>query len=1131
MSSVGYLNNCLLQNNIDICALSDHQLSLHNLAFLDTFNSEYKAVASPANESKNSKATRSGGTVILIHKRIQPFSQELEIDSDRITAVELSLPNLSPLYILSVYLPPSNRSQDLFKHCLTEMIETFSAFCQKGHVLILGDINARLTGPRYGGKLDARSTLVEDFISTHSLVSVNMQGFCTGPVCTFYAYEGGPQSPIDHIIIPMELLKSVRHAEVKEDNPLNISDHRPVICSLNMELPVCTSSTPSSPQSKPAWEKAATNGNLLDYTYAVSQNLWATPQLKPGCPDSDIEELYTVIVTSLKKAASDCLPMRKYRQYIKPYWNAAVKEHHKAMTDARHAWIAEGQPRGMEHPSFFIYKKKKDEFRTTMKEAALSHQNEHFSNLDQLYDVDQKAFWSLINKGNKKMQISSLCAGDKCTTDPVQISQLLADHMKQIFSNSREDHFDVQFKQELEGKVRQLKLHHSTTNIDADDLLTCQNELKKVCASLKNSKACGHDGLYYEHLKYGGDNLYAALSHLFNEILTSGHVPVQWKKGIITPIFKGGGKLKTSPDSYRGITLLPVISKVFEIILSRRLPQICESTSFPDPHQCGFQRGLSSLHASLILQETVHHYNERHDAAKVVLLDSAKAFDTVWHDGLLWKLHEMKIHPALWRIFCNTYTGMESCVMANNSQSSWFRLERGVRQGSVLSAKLYLVYVNTLLIKLSSLKKGALVLDLHIAAPTQADDICLISPVTSYLQSMVSLCEDYSSKWQFTFSPSKSNVMVFHPSKDIRCTVKLYNKPIPQVDSTKHVGILLNSRLNSWDRTLNAISKMKSTAMMLLKSGCHRDGLNPITSSNLIRSVCLPRALFGCELWSGLNKAEVIALERAQRFCLKMCQGLPKTTRTDICNSLLGWTSIESHIDTRKLFFFGVMCNGQGHFLSRQLFVSRLFSFKNNCSRVATGFIPDISPIMEKYNLTPHLDKFIKLGVFMKQASWKKIVKRAVREYEKSKWRDRLDLDPDLVHFKLVHPVIEPHPAWTIAKTYPDFKVKCHAIVQLSALWRPGSVQGRCVLCDVIFNDLLVHAVCSCQSRSDIRDRLWCDLIDVGPVDLSVMLHDKPDIEMVCCLLSCTPPVTLCDAEKELFSKAVIKGLYDICMS
>ncbi|XP_071094696.1 uncharacterized protein [Haliotis cracherodii] len=170
------------------------------------------------------------------------------------------------------------------------------------------------------------------------------------------------------------------------------------------------------------------------------------------------------------------------------------------------------------------------------------------------------------------------------------------------------------------------------------------------------------------------------------------------------------------------------------------------------------QKGLSSSDTSFIVQESILHYKERSDVINVAFLDSSKAFDTVWHQGLLYKLYHLGIPDALWRIFDNSYKFLESSVLVNNTRSYWFPLSRGVRQGSVLSAKLYLLYIDELLQKLSTSKLGAVIFDIHVMAPTQADDIAIVSPVSANLQKMVTICERYSSDWRFTFSPSKSQI-------------------------------------------------------------------------------------------------------------------------------------------------------------------------------------------------------------------------------------------------------------------------------------------------------------------------------------------------------------------------------------
>ena len=97
------------------------------------------------------------------------------------------------------------------------------------------------------------------------------------------------------------------------------------------------------------------------------------------------------------------------------------------------------------------------------------------------------------------------------------------------------------------------------------------DELQKLIMSLPNKKAGGLDGIVYEHLKYGGNLLSKHLCNLFNLIFEQCITPMMWKLSLIIPLFKGGNKLKCNIDSYRGISLIPCISKVFEKLIDCRL--------------------------------------------------------------------------------------------------------------------------------------------------------------------------------------------------------------------------------------------------------------------------------------------------------------------------------------------------------------------------------------------------------------------------------------------------------------------------------------------------------------------------------------------------------------------------------
>ncbi|VDI05811.1 Hypothetical predicted protein [Mytilus galloprovincialis] len=157
----------------------------------------------------------------------------------------------------------------------------------------------------------------------------------------------------------------------------------------------------------------------------------------------------------------------------------------------------------------------------------------------------------------------------------------------------------------------------------------------------------------------------------------------------------GGKKPRTDTNSYRGISLVPSIAKIFEKLLENELTKL--RPDFPNHQQVAYQKQLSSMNASYNLQEVKFHHIEKGGPVKIVLLDSTKAFDTVPHDGLRIKLYEYGIPAKLWCLLDNMYSDLTSAVFSGGKLSNWFKLHRGVRQGSVLSAKLCLIFINDLI--------------------------------------------------------------------------------------------------------------------------------------------------------------------------------------------------------------------------------------------------------------------------------------------------------------------------------------------------------------------------------------------------------------------------------------------------
>ena len=204
------------------------------------------------------------------------------------------------------------------------------------------------------------------------------------------------------------------------------------------------------------------------------------------------------------------------------------------------------------------------------------------------------------------------------------------------------------------------------------------------------------------------------------------------------PLPKGRGKDLTNPTNYRGITILSNKSKVLEKLIILRISELDPPPTL-NPLQGGFRAGHSCSHTGLILQEAITAIREAGSKAYVAFLDVRKAFDTVWHDALLVKLHRKGITGHFSHLISTWYSACTSCVVWEGNRSSSFILRQGVRQGGTLSPFLYLVFVDELLDLLAASRLGACIGSIYCGAPMYADDLALVASSPGDLQAMLDL--------------------------------------------------------------------------------------------------------------------------------------------------------------------------------------------------------------------------------------------------------------------------------------------------------------------------------------------------------------------------------------------------------
>jgi hypothetical protein len=162
-------------------------------------------------------------------------------------------------------------------------------------------------------------------------------------------------------------------------------------------------------------------------------------------------------------------------------------------------------------------------------------------------------------------------------------------------------------------------------------------EVQKVINSLNHKKSSGYDlitGKILKELPIAGIKYH---TQLFNAVLLKGYCPAQWKSAQIILLLKPG-KPPNELTSYRSISLLPIVSKVFEKVLLKRLGPMVENSRLILNHRFGFRQRHSTIEQTRRIVQKINEALENKQYCSAAFLDISQAFDKIWHTGLLYKL-------------------------------------------------------------------------------------------------------------------------------------------------------------------------------------------------------------------------------------------------------------------------------------------------------------------------------------------------------------------------------------------------------------------------------------------------------------------------------------------------------------
>lgn len=374
----------------------------------------------------------------------------------------------------------------------------------------------------------------------------------------------------------------------------------------------------------------------------------------------------------------------------------------------------------------------------------------------------------------------------------------------------------------------------------------------------------------------------------------------------MVPILKPS-KPSNSVHSYRPISLLSSLSKILEKVLKTRISKFIDQHGIVPPNQFGFRPFHSTTHQIKRLYNHINTGFKNGNSTILLTLDIEKAFDSVWYNGLLYKMIQFNFPLYLIRTVESFLKERFFCVCLNDKYSDLLEIPAGVPQGSVLGPILYILYCSDMP-------------DLNgCNYATYADDTCLFfshefgQNIVTELQCALDNLVHYFQKWKIKINEEKTQA-VFFTRKRKSCfyptnQLKINGTCIPWSDNVKYLGVYMDRKLIFDLHIKRQIEKFHIARNMLyplIKRGSYLSYENKII---LAKVVFQSLFLYACPVWGVCAASHIKKLQICQNKLLKMMLNLPWYFSTRILHSNNNIKLIRDRIDTvtERFKFFSFM--------------------------------------------------------------------------------------------------------------------------------------------------------------------------------------------------------------------------------
>ncbi|GFW31408.1 probable RNA-directed DNA polymerase from transposon X-element [Trichonephila clavipes] len=624
------------------------------------------------------------------------------------------------------------------------------------------------------------------------------------------------------------------------------SDHNPVlfeVCLDNFTAPAL------STYAFPNWKKFQ---DILTNTL-------------PGNPiinnTNDIETAINNFNFSLKNAYNNSSTFKSISKPLKTI-PSVIRDKIKLKNRIRKEWQATKYP---------PYKSQLNKLQKEIKNELRNYNNFKWDKLLAEATPDDDSLYKIVkthSNKNKTFHIPPIVGPMGLHYSTEDKVNLFADSLESSFQENPEP-YDDDFIDLVEEKIGSYMDRNARRHTAP---LTSPEEVMDIILNLNNKKAPGKDGIKNIALKSLPLNAITYITKIFNRSLQFNYFPKEWKHAQITVLPKPKKDTKFA-ENYRPTSLLSCLGKIYEKIILTRIIDHCDRNTIIPDFQHGFRKETSTQHQLLrVTNKIINGFNTKSYTVGI-FLDVKKAFDRMWHDGLIYKMIKLKFPTYLVKIIYNYLDNRTFNVKINSTSSSIRNIAAGTPQGSILSPALYNIFTSDF-------------------PTTPSVSVCLFADDAAILcnsitadqavrtsQSYLSQLETWLIKWRIAINTEKTNALIFRKRRanTMPPPLKLFDEPINWTFQTSYLGIILNDNLTYQPHFNDVKQKYWTKHFSLIELLGKKSKLSLKNRIFIYKTYLRPMLTYGCAIWGAAANNHLNDMQRLQNKVLRAPIFIPRS--------------------------------------------------------------------------------------------------------------------------------------------------------------------------------------------------------------------------------------------------------------